>query len=105
MMEPQKVWIDQCDATANIQNNFGLQPALHYLVGEKFLDFLETAESEDSFEAELPAFVERIKGIFQQDELSAYLVPSGHRLRDARLVERAREWLLEDTCLPDSGSD
>ena len=93
-MEPQKIWIEQCDATANIENNFGVQPALHYLVGEKFLDFLDTAGSDDTVEAEIPAFAARVKELFGQNQLGDYLVPSGHAKRDEMLVERARNWLL-----------
>ncbi len=73
MAEPQKIWIEQCDATANIENNFGVQPALDYLSGEKFLDFLEAAEHEDAFREEVPAFVARIKTIFERWQLAAYL--------------------------------
>ena len=93
-MEPQRIWIDQCDATANILKHFGVLPALHYLVGEKFLDFLETSESEDALESELPGFAAKIKETFAQNDLSKYLVPAGHAARDGLLVERAREWLL-----------
>lgn len=135
MAEPQKIWIDQCDATANIENNFGTQPALDYLIGEKFLDFLEAAEHDVDFEAEISAFVARIKTIFERWQLAAYLEtarktesfdpaliePGSHPLlgaeevefstedvedmrkddirqctRDLLLVERAREWLLEE---------
>lgn len=73
MAEPHKIWIEQCDATANIENNFGTQPALDYLIGEKFLDFLEAAEHEDAFRDEVPAFVARIKTIFERWQLAAYL--------------------------------
>ena len=62
---------------------------------EKFLDFLETAKSDAAFEAEIPAFAERIKDVFGTDDLGAYLVPSIHARRDEMLVERAREWLLD----------
>lgn len=135
MAEPQKIWIDQCDATANIENNFGTQPALDYLIGEKFLDFLEAAEHEDSFREEVPAIVARIKTTFERWQLAACLKtakesepfapalfePRSHPVlvdekiefdaeeiedmrkedirqctRDLLLVERAREWLLED---------
>lgn len=135
MAEPQKIWIEQCDATANIENNFGTQPALDYLIGEKFLDFLEAAEHEDAFREEIPAFVARIKTIFERWQLAAYLEtakesepfdpalfePRSHSslgvediefsaeevedmrkedirqcTRDLLLVERARQWLLDD---------
>ena len=73
MTDFHKIWIDQCDATANIENNFGAQPALDYLIGEKFLDFLEAAEQDDAFRDEIPAFVARIKTIFERWQLAAYL--------------------------------
>jgi hypothetical protein len=127
MAEPQKIWIDQCDATANIENNFGTQPALDYLIGEKFLDFLEAAEHDDDFEAEIPDFVARIKTIVERWQLAAYLETAKESepfdpallegddeyspeeiedmrkqdirrcTRDLLLVERAREWLLDET--------
>ena len=95
-MEPHRIWIEQCNATANILNNFGVQPALHYLVGEKFLDFLESAETNDDFEDELAGFADRVKGVFDQSQLAEYLVPPGHAARDEMLVLRACEWLVDD---------
>lgn len=135
MTDCHKIWIDQCDATTNIADDFGTQPALEYLIGEKFLDFLEAAETDDAFRDEIPAFVARIKTIFERWQLAAYLEtakesepfdpalfePRSHPVlgyeeiefdveeiedmrkddirqcsRDLLLVERAREWLLED---------
>jgi len=125
MAEPHRIWIEQCDATANIENNFGVQPALHYLIGEKFLDFLEAAEQDDDFESEIPAFVARVRTIFERWQLAAYLDTAKESepfdpalfegsdefspeeiddmrkediqrcARDILLVERAREWLLD----------
>lgn len=135
MTDCHKIWIDQCDATTNIADDFGTQPALEYLIGEKFLDFLEAAETDDAFRDEIPAFVARIKTIFERWQLAAYLEtakesepfdpalfePRDHPIlgkeviefdaeeiedmrkedirqcaRDLLLMERAREWLLED---------
>jgi hypothetical protein len=126
MTEFHKIWIDQCDATVNIEDDFGTQPALEYLIGEKFLDFLEAAESEDEFRDEIPAFVARIKTLFEGWQLTAYLETAkksepfdpalfegddeygpeeieDNRKQDIRqctrdllLVERAREWLLNE---------
>jgi hypothetical protein len=42
-MRPCKVWIEQCKATRTIDDQFGTDKALEYLVGEKFLNFLEVA--------------------------------------------------------------
>ena len=125
MTEFHKIWIDQCEAAEGIEDDFGTQPALEYLIGEKFLDFLEAAESEDEFRDEIPTFVARIKSMFEGWQLTAYLEtakksdPFDPSLfggndeygpeeiedmrkddirqcsRDLLLVERAREWLLE----------
>ena len=75
-MEPQNIWLDQCEATANIVNHFGIEPAMHYLIGEKFLDFLEAAAASDAFEAEVPAFAAMIKTIFEPSQLAVYLKPA-----------------------------
>jgi hypothetical protein len=42
-------------------------------VGEKFLNFLEAAESDVNFRAEIPAFVSTIKAIFERWQLAQYL--------------------------------
>ena len=125
--EPHKIWIEQFEAAENIEDDFGTQKALEYLVGEKFLNFLEAAESDTSFRAEIPAFVAKIKTIFERWQLAQYLETAKEtepfdpalfdgddefdaetvedvRMEDIRrctrellLVERAREWLLEET--------
>ena len=135
MTEPHRIWIDQCEAAEGVEDDFGTQKALEYLIGEKLLNFLEAAETDADFRAEIPAFVERIKTIFARWQLTAYLEtaretepfdpklfePRQHPVlgdeeiefdaeeveemrqddirqstRDLLLVERAREWLLED---------
>ena len=98
---------------------------LDYLIGEKFLNFLEAAENHAEFRAEIPAFVGGIKTIFETWQLAEYLEtvrqsepfdPSLYdededidpefvederqdELRrsavDLLLVEQARGWLLE----------
>jgi hypothetical protein len=134
-MEPHKIWKEQCEAAENTEGEFGTQQALEYLVGEKFLNFLEAAETDADFRAEIPAFVAEIKDIFEPWQLDQYLEtaresepfdaslfePRQHPIlgeekiefdaeeveemrkddirqctRDLLLVERAREWLLED---------
>jgi hypothetical protein len=125
-MEPCKMWIEKCDAARMIEDEFGTDKALTYLIGEKFLDYLEAAERLPDFRAEIPAFVAEIKTIFEPRQLAEFLKtarqtapfdPSLYdddedmdpedvemeRLNDLRrsaadllLVERAREWLLGD---------
>jgi hypothetical protein len=123
-MDFHKIWIEQCEATKGIEGEFGTQQALDYLVGEKFLNFLEAAETDAAFRDEIPAFVAEIKTIFEPWQLAQYLetaratepfdpalfedddetepeeVEDMRRddirqcTRDLLLVERAREWLL-----------
>ena len=125
-MKPCEIWIEQCKATRQIEAEFGTQNALDYLIGEKFLNFLQAAETDAEFRAEIPAFVGGIKTILETRQLAEYLEtarqsepfdPSLYdededigpefvederqdELRrsaaDLLLVERAREWLLED---------
>jgi hypothetical protein len=124
--EQHKIWIEQFEAAENIEGDFGTQKALEYLVGDKFLNFLEAAETDKDFQSEIPAFVAKIKTIFERWQLAQYLEtaketePFDPKLfegdaefdaeevedmwkddirqctRDLLLVERAREWLLED---------
>jgi hypothetical protein len=135
MAEPQKIWIEQGEAAQGIEDEFGTQKALEYLVGEKFLNFLEAAETDADFRSEIPAFVAEIKTIFERWQLAQYLEtaketepfdlklfePQSSDLlgeeeiefdaeevedmrkddirqctRDLLLVERAKDWLLED---------
>jgi hypothetical protein len=118
-MIPHKIWIEQCDAARGIEDEFGVPKALDYLIGEKFLNFLEVAEENDEFRAEVPAFVAQIKTIFEPWQLAEFLEtarqtepfdPSLYddeeevemerqlELRrsaaDLLLLERAKEWLL-----------
>ena len=135
MTEQHKIWTEQCEAAEGIEDDFGTQKALEYLVGEKFLNFLEAAETYKDFRAEIPLFVEKIRTLFERWQLAQYLEtakgsePFDPKLfesrdhpilgkeeiefdaeevedmrkddirqctRDLLLVERAREWLLED---------
>jgi len=121
-MQLHKIWIEQCEAARGIEDEFGTQKALAYLVGEMFLNYLEAADRDPDFRAEIPAFVAEIKGLFEPWQLAEYLEtarqtepfdPSLYdedddpediemdRKEDLRrcaadllVVERAKEWLL-----------
>ncbi len=125
-MDLSKIWIEQCEAARNIEDEHGTQPALEYLVGEKFINFIEASDDHEYFREQISAFVTEIKSVFEQWQLAAYLEtakqsePFDPRLfdeddefdaeeiedmrkndirrctRDLLLLERAREWLLED---------
>ena len=72
-IEFHKAWIDQCDATRDIRERFGLQDALDYLIGEKLFTFLMASERDPQFAAELPAFIDAIRRIFTPEEIRTYL--------------------------------
>ena len=125
MTEYHKIWIEQCEAAEQIEDEFAIQKALEYLIGEKFLNFLEAAETDSDFQAEIPAFVAKIKEILERWQLAQYLETARETepfdpspfdgdeettpdevedmrkhdirqcTRDLLLVERAKEWLLE----------
>jgi hypothetical protein len=125
-VSPNELWTDKCEPARDIKENFGTENALKYLIGEKFLDFLDAAERHKDWQAEVPAFAAEIKDIFEHWEIADYLERARHRepfdptdyedddevdaediemerkrdireaARDLMLVEQAREWLLEE---------
>ena len=125
-MRPHKIWIEQCEAARGIETEFGTQKALDYLIGEKFINFLDAADDDAEFRVEIPAFVAEIKTIFERWQLAQYLETAKETeqfdpslfdgddetdaeevedmrkddirqcTRDLLLVERTREWLLEE---------
>ena len=120
-MNQSQIWIEQCEAARAIEDEFGTDKALDYLIGEKFINFLEAAETDTEFRAEIPAFVAEIKTIFEQWQLAVYLETArqtepfdpddyddpedaeverelelSRSAAELLLVERAKEWLLEE---------
>ena len=77
MLSLHKIWIEQCEAARGIEDQFGTVDAMKYLVGEKFMHYLEAAEKDAEFRAEIPAFVAEIKTIFEQWQLVEYLEKAG----------------------------
>lgn len=74
MVEPHKMWIKQCEAAQRIREDFGIEKALGYLIGEKLLKFIRIVDvdNDPDFEVELPYFVEEIKNIFDPQEIQRY---------------------------------
>jgi hypothetical protein len=124
-MKPHEIWREQCEAARRIEDEFGVPNAISYLVGEKFLNFLEVAETNPEFRAEVLAFAAEVKAIFEPWRLAEYLETARQTepflpdlyddeeddpefvemerqddirrsARDLLLVEQAREWLLDD---------
>ncbi len=72
-MAPREVIDMQAEAAGGILEDFGLEKALGYLVGEKFLNFLEVAETNAAWRQAIPAFVARIRALFEPWQLAEYL--------------------------------
>jgi hypothetical protein len=71
--EFHKIWIEQCAATEDIRERFGVKNALDYLIGEKLFTFVTASEQDSDFVAELPAFVTAIRRLFAPGEIREYL--------------------------------
>jgi len=122
---PEEIIADWCEATRGVEDDWGREKAMGYLIGEKLLNFLERAETDRQWRAAIPTFVAGIKALFESWQLAEFLDtprclgPLGHtvdeegyrmlraewedeeRIRDdARnlmLLEWAKELLLEET--------
>jgi len=46
--------IEQCEAARDIREAFGVDKATGYLIGEKFLNFVQASDGHPEFAAELP---------------------------------------------------
>jgi hypothetical protein len=121
---PNEIMTDWCKAARGVEEDYGTEKAMGYLIGEKFLNFLEVAEKDREWREAIPAFVAEIKAIFEPWQLADFLnTPrrlgalghtaddEGHRMlrealdesekarEDARnlmLLEWARELLLDE---------
>ena len=73
MTDFHKIWIEQCEASQSIREDFGIQKALGYLIGEKLMNFVRQSEEDPDFAGELPRFAEKIKSIYEPHEIRDYL--------------------------------
>jgi hypothetical protein len=71
--EFHKLWMEQCAATEDIREAFGLENALEYLIAEKLFTFLMVSERDPAFAIEVPAFVAEIRRLFSRGEINEYL--------------------------------
>jgi hypothetical protein len=91
--EFHKIWIEQCAATEDIRERFGLESALDYLIGEKIFSFVMASERDPDFAAELPAFIAEIRRLFTAEELHTYL---DSLERTKFLTPEEPDWELDD---------
>ena len=105
-MNPNELIAGWCAAARGIAVTFGLEKAMGYLIGEKFLKFLEVAETDGNWRQAIPDIVTEIKEVFEPWQLAEFLdtprrlgalghasTQEGHRmLREAQSEsEKARE--------------
>jgi hypothetical protein len=77
-MAPSRIWLTHREATFEMREKFGTAQAVNYLIGEKFLKFLEAAETNADFPAETPDIVAELEMIFEPWHLAcADLVQPG----------------------------
>lgn len=119
MSPPELIWREQCEAAVEIRERLGLDCALDYLVGEKFVDYLRHAARELRYKRQLCPFADRIRVLFESWELASWFErrrkrqPSEHNpfrdpefdseieaelaessLKKMYLLEDAERWLL-----------
>lgn len=69
----QEIWKEQCLASRRVRTEHGVLPAMEYLIGEKLLNYAETAVTQPEFARELPRFVAEVRDIFDSEEIRCYL--------------------------------
>ncbi len=73
-LTPSEVIEEWCEAVAGrIEPQFGEESAMGYLIGEKFLNFLDVAESNEEWREAIPEFVARIKALFEDWKIAQFL--------------------------------
>jgi hypothetical protein len=70
---PTEIIVDWCQAAQSVEEDYGREKAMGYLIGEKFLNFLERAETDREWREAIPAFVAEIKGILEPWQLAEFL--------------------------------
>jgi hypothetical protein len=70
---PQDIWIEQCDAAKSISAKFGLKASFDYLVGEKLMNFAESACNHPDFARELPRFIAEVRRMFSAQDMHEHL--------------------------------
>jgi hypothetical protein len=69
----REIWKDQCEAAVRIEEDFGVEKALGYLVGEKLCNFLKISDQNPEWAEELPAFIARIRELFEPSKIRMFL--------------------------------
>ena len=78
---PRELWQDYCHVAPDVRERYGLSAAISYVVGEKLMTFAQTAEADEAFRAELPAFCAKIRKLFTTVEIEAYFAAAERNSR------------------------
>jgi hypothetical protein len=70
---PKEIIADWCEAARGVEEGLGPEKAMGYLIGEKFLNFLEVAETDRDWREAIPAFVAEIQALFEPWQIADYL--------------------------------
>jgi len=70
---PNEIIAEWCEAASGIEAQFGTLKAMGYLIGEKFLNFLEVAETNGEWREAIPELVGGIKTLFETWQIAQFL--------------------------------
>lgn len=105
---PDEVIADWCEAARGVEDDWGREKAIGYLIGEKFLNFLERAETDREWRAAIPVFVAEIKALFEPWQLAEFLDtprrlgPLGHTVGEEGYRMLRAEWEEEERLRDDA---
>lgn len=97
---PSEIIAEWCQAACGVEEDWGSEKAMGYLIGEKFLNFLEVAETKRAWRDAIPTFIAEIKVLFEPWQISEFLNtprrlgPLGH-VADDETHRMLREGLEE----------
>lgn len=84
----QDIWQEQCEAAQRVLALHGPTSALDYLVGEKLMTYVATAEDHPEFARELPRFLGKVREIFGTDALAVYVTSLEKIYREGEVAAR-----------------
>lgn len=105
---PEEVITEWCEAARRVEDDWGREKAMGYLIGEKFLNFLERAETDRDWRQVIPTFVTEIKSLFEPWQLAEFLNtprplgPLGHTVGEEGYRMLRAEWEEEERIRDDA---
>jgi hypothetical protein len=70
---PHEIIAEWIEAARGVEDDYGVEKAMGYVIGEKFLNFLEVAEKNREWREAIPTFVAEIKALFEPWKLTEFL--------------------------------